>query len=245
MPDDVFARASFVLSAKVLDPQFQGQVKEKLNSRDAVRLVSSFVKPAMELWLNANVEHGKRLQSWPSRLPRPARKRVRRWKSARAPAWPCCPASSPTAKAATSPSMKCFWWRATPPVVRPRWAATRKPRPSCPARQGAQHLGSGARPPVCQQRSARHFCSDWRRPHGPDDEPDLSGLRYGKICILSDADVDGSHIQVLLLTLFFKHFPKLIETGHVYIALPPLFRVDVPARGKSLRPRSMRWTRAN
>ncbi len=69
-------------------------------------------------------------------------------------------------------------------------------------------------------------------PHGPHDEPDLSGLRYGKICILSDADVDSLHIQVLLLTLFFKHFPKLIETGHVYIALPPLFRVDVPARGK-------------
>ncbi len=61
MPDDVFARASFVLSAKVLDPQFQGQVKEKLNSRDAVRLVSSFVKPALELWLNANIEHGKKL----------------------------------------------------------------------------------------------------------------------------------------------------------------------------------------
>jgi topoisomerase-4 subunit B len=69
-------------------------------------------------------------------------------------------------------------------------------------------------------------------PHGAEDEPDLSGLRYGKICILSDADVDGSHIQVLLLTLFFKHFPKLIETGHVYIARPPLFRVDAPARGK-------------
>ena len=69
-------------------------------------------------------------------------------------------------------------------------------------------------------------------PHGPNDSPDLSGLRYGKICILSDADVDGSHIQVLLLTLFFKHFPKLIDTGHVYVARPPLFRVDAPARGK-------------
>ena len=69
-------------------------------------------------------------------------------------------------------------------------------------------------------------------PHGATDEPDLSGLRYGKVCILSDADVDGSHIQVLLLTLFFRHFPKLIETGHIYVARPPLFRVDVPARGK-------------
>jgi topoisomerase-4 subunit B len=69
-------------------------------------------------------------------------------------------------------------------------------------------------------------------PHGPQDEPDLSGLRYGKICILSDADVDGSHIQVLLLTLFYRHFPKLIERGHIYVARPPLFRVDAPARGK-------------
>src|SRR5690606_5061549 len=69
-------------------------------------------------------------------------------------------------------------------------------------------------------------------PHGPDDQVDLSNLRYGRICILSDADVDGSHIQVLLLTLFFRHFPRLVEAGHVYIARPPLFRVDVPALGK-------------
>ncbi len=69
-------------------------------------------------------------------------------------------------------------------------------------------------------------------PHGPDDEPDLSGLRYGRICVLADADVDGAHIQVLLLTLFFRHFPRLIERGHVYVARPPLYRVDVPAAGK-------------
>ena len=69
-------------------------------------------------------------------------------------------------------------------------------------------------------------------PHTPADEPDLSGLRYGKICILSDADVDGSHIQVLLLTLFFRHFPKLIENGNICVARPPLYRIDAPARGK-------------
>ena len=69
-------------------------------------------------------------------------------------------------------------------------------------------------------------------PHSHGDSPDLTGLRYGKICILSDADVDGSHIQVLLLTLFFKHFPALFRNGHICVARPPLYRVDVPARGK-------------
>src|SRR4029078_4606271 len=69
-------------------------------------------------------------------------------------------------------------------------------------------------------------------PHGAGDAPDFSGLRYGKVCILSDADVDGSHIQVLLLTLFFRHFPKLIERRHVYVAHARLFPVDPAARGK-------------
>jgi len=69
-------------------------------------------------------------------------------------------------------------------------------------------------------------------PHGPDDDPDLSGLRYGKVVILSDADVDGAHIQTLLLTLFFRHFPKLIERGHICIAQPPLYRIDAPAQGR-------------
>jgi topoisomerase-4 subunit B len=94
MPEDVFSRASFVLSAKVLDPQFQGQIKERLNSRDALRLVSSYVRPALELWLNQHVDYGKKL----AELAIKARRRrasapARRSRSARARAWPCCPAS--------------------------------------------------------------------------------------------------------------------------------------------------------
>jgi topoisomerase-4 subunit B len=69
-------------------------------------------------------------------------------------------------------------------------------------------------------------------PHGRDDTPDLSGLRYGRVIIMSDADVDGSHIKVLLLTLFYVHFPKLVEGGHICVASPPLYRIDVTAQGK-------------
>ncbi|MNR71622.1 DNA topoisomerase 4 subunit B [compost metagenome] len=68
--------------------------------------------------------------------------------------------------------------------------------------------------------------------HGLQDELDWSKLRYGKVCVLADADVDGYHIQVLLLTLFYRHFPQLISRGHVYVARPPLYRLDVEASGK-------------
>ncbi len=96
-----------------------------------------------------------------------------------------------------------------------------------------ERLGGRARPALRQQRDPRHRGRGRRRSaRRADDTPDFSGLRYGKVCILSDADVDGSHIQVLLLTLFFRHFPQLIARGHVFVAKPPLFRVDAPARGK-------------
>jgi len=93
LPEDVFARVSFVLSAKVLDPQFQGQIKERLNSRDAVRLVSGYCRPALELWLNQHVEYGKKLADLASSRRRAGCARRRKSKRKNRRAWPCCPAS--------------------------------------------------------------------------------------------------------------------------------------------------------
>jgi topoisomerase IV subunit B len=233
LPEDVFARASYVLSAKVLDPQFQGQIKERLNSRDAVRLVSSFVRPALELWLNQHVDYGKKLAELAikaAQFRQKAGQKVEKRKGSGVAVLPGkltdCESKRPGPQRGVSGRGRFGRWQ------RQDGPRQGKPGHIAAARQGAQHLGSGARPPVRQQRNPRHCGRHRRRPARPADTPDLSGLRYGKVCILSDADVDGSHIQVLLLTLFFRHFPKLIENGHVYVARPPLFRVDVPARGK-------------
>ena len=132
MPEDVFSRASFVLSAKVLDPQFQGQIKERLNSREALRLVSNCVRPALELWLNQHVEHGKKLADLVIRQAQTrqrASQKVEKRQAARAS--PSCPASSPTARAATCSSTSCSWSRATRPAAARRWVATRRRRRSC------------------------------------------------------------------------------------------------------------------
>lgn len=131
LPEDVFARASYVLSAKVLDPQFQGQIKERLNSRDAVRLVSGFVRPALELWLNQHVEYGKKLAELAIKAAQTRQKAGQKVEKRKGSGVAVLPASSPTARAATRPTTKSSWSRGTRPAAAPRWAATRKARPSC------------------------------------------------------------------------------------------------------------------
>ncbi len=233
MPEDVFARASFVLSAKVLDPQFQGQIKERLNSRDAVRLVSSFVKPSLELWLNEHVEYGKKLAELAIKAAQFRQKAGQKVEKRKSSGVAVLPGKLTDCESKDIAHNEVFLVEGDSAGGSAKMGRDKECQAILPLRGKVLNTWELDRDRLFANNEIHDISvAIGVDPHGPNDSPDLSGLRYGKICILSDADVDGSHIQVLLLTLFFRHFPKLIETGNVYVARPPLFRVDAPARGK-------------
>ena len=233
LPEDVFARASYVLSAKILDPQFQGQIKERLNSRDAVRLVSSFVRPALELWLNHHVEYGKKLAELAIRAAQSRQKAGQKVEKRKGSGVAVLPGKLTDCESRDLANNEVFLVEGDSAGGSAKMGRDKQSQAILPLRGKVLNTWEVDRDRLFANTEIHDIAvAIGVDPHGPDDTPDLTGLRYGKICILSDADVDGSHIQVLLLTLFFRHFPKLIATGHVYVARPPLFRVDAPARGK-------------
>ena len=233
LPEDVFARASYVLSAKVLDPQFQGQIKERLNSRDAVRLVSSFVRPALELWLNQHVEYGKKLAELAIKAAQSRQKAGQKVEKRKGSGVAVLPGKLTDCESKEITHNEIFLVEGDSAGGSAKMGRDKECQAILPLRGKVLNTWEVERDRLFANTEIHDIAvAIGVDPHGPADTPDLTGLRYGKVCILSDADVDGSHIQVLLLTLFFRHFPKLIETGHIYIARPPLFRVDVPARGK-------------
>ena len=233
LPEDVFARASYVLSAKVLDPQFQGQIKERLNSRDAVRLVSSFVRPALELWLNHHVEYGKKLAELAIRAAQTRQKAGQKVEKRKGSGVAVLPGKLTDCESKDLAYNEVFLVEGDSAGGSAKMGRNKESQAILPLRGKVLNTWEVERDRLFANNEIHDIAvAIGVDPHGPADSPDLSGLRYGKVCILSDADVDGSHIQVLLLTLFFRHFPKLIDTGHVYVARPPLYRVDAPARGK-------------
>ncbi|MDR2155100.1 MAG: type IIA DNA topoisomerase subunit B [Burkholderiaceae bacterium] len=233
MPEDVFARASYVLSAKVLDPQFQGQIKERLNSRDALRLVSATVRPALELWLNQHVDYGKRLAELAIRAAQNRQRAGQKVEKRKGSGVAVLPGKLTDCESRDLGANEVFLVEGDSAGGSAKMGRDKETQAVLPLRGKVLNTWEVERDLLFKNTEVHDIAvAIGVDPHGPGDNADLSGLRYGKICILSDADVDGSHIQVLLLTLFFRHFPKLIEAGHVYVARPPLFRVDAPARGK-------------
>ncbi|MEI6001268.1 type IIA DNA topoisomerase subunit B [Paraburkholderia bengalensis] len=233
LAEDVFARVSFVLSAKVLDPQFQGQIKERLNSRDAVKLVSSFARPALELWLNQHVDHGKKLADLVIKQAQARTRAGQKVEKRKSSGVAVLPGKLTDCESTEIGRNELFLVEGDSAGGSAKMGRDKEYQAILPLRGKVLNTWETERDRLFANNEVHDISvAIGVDPHNPDDTVDLSNLRYGKICILSDADVDGSHIQVLLLTLFFKHFPQLIERGHVHVARPPLFRVDAPARGK-------------
>ncbi|BDI05411.1 DNA topoisomerase IV subunit B [Sphaerotilus microaerophilus] len=233
MPEDVFSRASFVLSAKVLDPQFQGQTKERLNSRDALRLVTAYVRPALELWLNQHVEYGRKLAELVIRQAQSRQRASQKVEKKRGSGVAVLPGKLTDCESRDLALNEVFLVEGDSAGGSAKMGRNKETQAVLPLRGKVLNAWEVERDRLFANAEIHDISvAVGVDPHGPEDAADLSGVRYGKVCILSDADVDGSHIQVLLLTLFFRHFPRLIEAGHVYVAKPPLFRVDAPARGK-------------
>ena len=233
LSEDVFARASFVLSAKVLDPQFQGQIKERLNSRDAVRLVSGYVKNALELWLHGNVEYGRKLAEAAIRQAQARARSAQKVEKRKSSGVAVLPGKLTDCESSDVSRTELFLVEGDSAGGSAKMGRDKEFQAILPLRGKVLNSWEVDRDRLFANNEIHDISvAIGVDPHGPGDDPDLSGLRYGRICILSDADVDGSHIQVLLLTLFFRHFPRLIEAGRVCVARPPLFRVDVPAAGK-------------
>ena len=233
LPEDVFARASFVLSAKVLDPQFQGQIKERLNSRDAVKLVSTYAKPPLELWLNQHVDYGKKLAELVIKQAQSRQRSLQKVEKKKSSGVAVLPGKLTDCESSDITRNELFLVEGDSAGGSAKMGRDKEFQAILPLRGKVLNSWETDRDRLFANNEIHDIAvAIGVDPHSAGDTPDLSGLRYGKVCILSDADVDGSHIQVLLLTLFFRHFPALIKRGHICIARPPLYRVDAPARGK-------------
>jgi topoisomerase-4 subunit B len=231
--DDLWARACFTLSARIVRTQFHGQTKEKLTTRHAARLLELCVKDAFELWLNEHPEQGRKIAELAveQAMARLAKgKKVERKKSSGIATLPGklvdCASGDVTRN-------ELFLVEGDSAGGSAKEARDKEAQALLPLRGKVLNtMSKDSRTVLANKELQAIATAIGVDPHGADDPADLSGLRYGKVILMTDADVDGGHIQALLLTFFFMHAPKLVQAGHVYVAQPPLFKVEVPAQGK-------------
>lgn len=223
-PDDIWVNCCFVLSFKLEDPQFSGQTKERLSSREAAAFVSGVAKDALSLWLNQHTEDGDKLADF---FINNAQKRVRsskkiaRKKITQGPALPGKLADCAT----DDPSRgELFLVEGDSAGGSAKQARDREIQAIMPLRGKILNTWEVDSSEVLASQEVHDISVALGIDPGSDD---LSKLRYGKICILADADSDGLHIATLLCALFVRHFPALVKAGHVFVAMPPLYRIDI------------------
>tara|TARA_R110000744_G_scaffold10757_6_gene33265 strand:- start:5554 stop:7443 length:1890 start_codon:yes stop_codon:yes gene_type:complete len=223
-PEDIWDRCSYVLSTKMQDPQFAGQIKERLSSRQAAAFVSGIVKDAFSLWLNQHTDVAEQLADMcisnaQTRLRQS--KKVARKKVTQGPALPGKLTDCSTQDTGRS---ELFLVEGDSAGGSAKQARDREFQAIMPLR--GKILNSWE--VDSSQVLASQEIHDISVALGIDpDSDDLSGLRYNKVCILADADSDGLHIATLLCALFVRHFRALVDNGHAYVAMPPLFRIDI------------------
>jgi len=223
-PEDVWSRLAYILSVKLIDPQFSGQTKERLSSRECAAFVSGVVKDAFSLWLNQHVGEGERIAELAigaaqARLR--AGRTVTRKKVTQGPALPGkladCTSTDPDRS-------ELFLVEGDSAGGSAKQARDREFQAILPLRGKILNTWEVDASEVLGSQEVHDIAVAIGVDPGGDD---LSRLRFGKVCILADADSDGAHIATLLCALFLRHFRGLVAEGHVYVAMPPLYRIDV------------------
>ncbi|WP_226668079.1 DNA topoisomerase IV subunit B [Microbulbifer aggregans] len=223
-PEDIWGQCSYVLSAKLADPQFSGQTKERLSSREATAFISGVAKDAFGLWLNQHTEEGDKLaelciNNAQKRLR--SAKKVARKKVTQGPALPGKLADCSSGDASRS---ELFLVEGDSAGGSAKQARDREFQAIMPLRGKILNTWEVDSNEILASQEVHDIAVAIGVDPGSDN---LEGLRYNKICILADADSDGLHIATLLCALFLRHFRPLVTNGHVYVAMPPLFRIDI------------------
>ncbi len=223
-PEDVWDRLCFVLSLRMQEPQFSGQTKERLSSRDAAALVESAAHDGFSLYLNQHVAIGERIAQLAierAALRLKAEKQIVRKKITQGPALPGKLADCASSDLSRT---ELFLVEGDSAGGSARQARDKDFQAILPLRGKILNTWEVESGSVLGSQEVHDLAVAIGCDPGKDD---ISGLRYGKVCILADADSDGLHIATLLSALFVRHFPALVRDGHVFVAMPPLFRVDV------------------
>ena len=226
-PEDVWERVAFVLSVKLQEPQFSGQTKERLSSRECAAFVSGVVKDSLSLWLNHHTEAGQAIAELAIDSAQRRLRAGRRVARKKVTSGPALPGKLADCSAQDLDRTELFLVEGDSAGGSTKQARSKEYQAVMPLRGKILNTWEVDSAEVLASQEVHDIAVAIGVEPG---SSDLGGLRYGKICILADADSDGAHIATLLCALFMRHFRPLVDAGRVYVAMPPLYRIDVGKR---------------